>query len=112
MKKQVLFTDNQMEELAKYERFFRQAQDARFCSWPGRDGLDQMLAIWNAATGEGRRIMPGCGECLFHLVYDVSTLYYAQKTAQEAAKAAEAPAAPKKAKSPAKPKQSGKTAKK
>ena len=83
----------QLHSLEKYERFFNQAVGARYCSYPGQAGVDEMLGIWNEVTGEGRKIRPGCSTCIFHLVMDLGTIYLAQKA--EADKAAAAAAAKK-----------------
>lgn len=79
-------TQEQLSALEKYERFFDQAIGARYCSYPGQGGVDEMLSIWNELTGEGRHIRGGCSTCIFHLVMDLGTIYYAQKKAVEAPK--------------------------
>ena len=92
-------TQEQLSALEKYERFFDQAIGARYCSYPGQGGIDEMLSIWNALTGEGRTIRGGCSTCIFHLVVDLATIYYAQKKAVEASKDAEGKTTQPKAKS-------------
>lgn len=96
------FTPEQMAQLAAFERYFDQAINARFCSYPGRHNIDTMLALWNEATDSKRTLRMGCGDCLFHLVADLGTLYYAQRSLETASKAA-APAKPAKAAAPAEP---------
>lgn len=75
-----------LERLAPYERYFKQAIEARYCSYPGETGIDTMLSAWREATGEDRRIQRGCSRCLFNLVEDVAVLYfYSQRALNEAA---------------------------
>ena len=80
-------TQEQLSALEKYERFFDQAIGARYCSYPGQGGINEMLGIWNELTGENRIIRGGCSTCIFHLVMDLGVLYFAQKKAVEASKA-------------------------
>ena len=68
-----------LERLAPYERYFKQAIEARYCSYPGETGIDTMLSAWKEATGEDRRIQRGCSRCLFNLVEDVAILYFCSK---------------------------------
>lgn len=80
------FTPEQMAQLAAFERYFDQAINARFCSYPGRHNIDTMLALWNEATDSKRTLRMGCGDCLFNLVADLGTLYYAQRSLETASK--------------------------
>lgn len=105
-------TKEQLAVLVQYERLFRQAIDARYCSYPGTEGVNKMLEIWNDVTGEGRRMRPGCSTCIFHLVQDLGTLYFAQKPIIEAKKAPAQEKPQPKPKTTAKPKETGKAAKK
>ena len=74
-------TKEQLAVLVQYERLFHQAVDACYCSYPGQEALDKMLAIWNELTGEDRKLRAGCSTCIFHLVKDLGVLYFAQKPA-------------------------------
>lgn len=101
-------TPEQFAALSKYERFFKQAVEARYCSWPGEEGVNEMLRIWNEVTGEGRKRVHGCSTCTFLLVLDVANLYNAQKAAAEAAKASEQSNTPAEPKKPVQPKKTTK----
>lgn len=84
-----VLTKEHIATLAKYEKYFNQAVGARWCSHPGMAAIDEMLSIWNEVTKEGRRINHGCSTCLLHLVFDLGTLYFAQKGAQDEPKVPE-----------------------
>lgn len=83
-------TSEQLAALGQYERYFHQAVDARYCSYPGLAAIDHMLRVWNDLTGQSRKVSGGCPDCIFHLVSDLGTVYFAQKAAQDAALKAEA----------------------
>ena len=104
-------TKEQLSALEKFERFFNQAIGARYCSYPGSAGVEEMLSIWNEVTGEERRIRGGCSVCIFHLVSDLGTLYFAQKEAVEAESVAEGKTTKPNAKSGSTAKQGGKAKK-
>lgn len=101
----------QLAALAKYDRYFHQAVEARYCSYPGAAAIDEMLRIWNALTGQSRRVCRSCPDNMFRLVADLGTVYFAQKAAQEAAKAAEGVTDQPKRKKAAAAKETGKTRK-
>lgn len=86
-----VFTSAQMEELKKFERFFRQVRDIRQCSYPGDHGVQDLLRIWTDTNGERKGFRNGCYTCIIHLVRDIGTLYFAQLE-EDAKKAAEKPA--------------------
>lgn len=83
-------TSEQLAALAQYERYFHQAVDARYCSYPGLAAIDHMLRVWNDLTGQSRKVSGGCPDCIFHLVSDLGTVYFAQKAAHDAVLKAEA----------------------
>lgn len=80
----------QLAALAKYDRYFHQAVEARYCSYPGAAAIDEMLRIWNDLTGQSRRVCRSCPDNMFRLVADLGTVYFAQKPAHDAALKAEA----------------------
>ena len=84
-------TPAQLEALRPLERNFRQATDAAWCSYPGKDNIDMMLGIWKELTGQNYPYQPGCGNCLLNLVRDFGHLYFAQKPAEIPAEPAETP---------------------
>ena len=83
-------TSEQLAALEQYERYFHQAVDARYCSYPGLAAIDHMLRVWNDLTGQSRKVSGGCPDCIFHLVSDLGTVYFAQKAAHDAVLKAEA----------------------
>lgn len=91
MSKETKLTAAQVHELEPFERHFRQAVDAAWCSYPGQAGINKMLDIWQTIAGSQYPYKPGCPNCLLNLVRDLGTLYFAQKDgvlAEEAAKVA------------------------
>ena len=117
MSKEVKLTAAQVHELEPFERHFRQAIEAAWCSYPGQAGINKMLDIWLAIAGSQYPYKPGCPNCLLNLVRDLGTLYFAQKdsvlaeeTAAKVAETAQKPATEKKGrKTTAKGKKSVKT---
>lgn len=91
--KQPTLTAAQMQALAPCERFFTQAVEAAWCSYPGQDNLRLMLDTWKDVVGKeyiGFRF--GCPDCMLNLVRDLGVIYLANKKAQDnAAKAPEKP---------------------
>ena len=81
-------TAAQIKALEPYERNFKQATEAAWCSYPGQAGINLMLETWTALTGMPYAYRAGCPHCLLNLVRDLGTLYFAQKPAIEAAQAA------------------------
>ena len=68
-----------MLELRPYERNFKQATEAAWCSYPGQAGISKMCDIWESLTGSKYPYQPGCSNCLLNLVRDLGTIYFAQK---------------------------------
>lgn len=117
MMKENRLTADQVRLLAPYERNFRQATEAAWCSYPGQAGINQMLDVWTSLTGSQYPYRAGCPNCLLNLVRDIGTIYFAQKDevlAEETAvkadnKPAEAVTEKKPGKAPAKKKNARKT---
>lgn len=82
-------TADQVHALEGYERFFRQATEAAWCSYPGQAGINLMLDVWTSLTGSAYPYKPGCPNCLMNLVRDMGTIYFSQK---DSVLAAETPA--------------------
>lgn len=114
MSKEVKLTAAQVHELEPFERHFRQAIEAAWCSYPGQAGINKMLDIWLAIAGSPYPYKPGCPNCLLNLVRDLGTLYFAQKdsvlAAEMAGKADSAPVEGAKAPKPRKTTSKGKKA--
>jgi len=91
MTKETKLTAEQMKALAPYERHFRQAIEASWCSYPGQDGIRIMLDAWASITGRRYGYKPCCSNCLLNLVRDMGTIYFEQKRVleEEAKKAPE-----------------------
>jgi len=81
------FSDKDFEALAPFESYFRTAVDADWCPNPGRAALVTMHAALDAHDGRTTRQDYNCGQCLLRLVKRVGYLYFADKTAREAAPA-------------------------
>lgn len=79
MSKEVKLTAAQVHELEPFERHFRQAIEAAWCSYPGQAGINTMLDIWQAIAGSQYPYKPGCPNCLLNLVRDLGTIYFAQR---------------------------------
>lgn len=76
-------TGEQLAELAQYDRYFHQAVDARYCSYPGAAAIDSILRIWNDLTGQHRKVCRSCPENMFRLIADMGAVYFAQKEQAE-----------------------------
>lgn len=88
-------TAAQVAALAPYERYFKQAVEAAWCSYPGQAAIDNMKAIWEDLTGHAYPYKAGCPNCLLNLVRDMGTLYFAAVEDNTPAKAANFAAEPK-----------------
>lgn len=103
------FTDKTFDALAPFERYFKTACDANWCPNPGRAALDIMAAALTEKDGRRTVVNHSCGSCILNVVKRAGFLYFADKTAREAAAA---PEAPQPAKTPAKKSTAKKTTKK
>ena len=90
--KEKQLTAEQIKALQPYERYFKQATEAAWCSYPGQAAIDKMRDIWLDLTGTKYPYQPGCSNCLLNLVRDLGHIYLAQK---DAVLGAEQPAAKK-----------------
>ena len=90
--KEKQLTRAQVLELQPYERYFRQATEAAWCSYPGQAAINKMLDVWATLTGTPYAYKPGCPNCLMNLVRDMGTIYFAQKDSVAPAEVAEKPA--------------------
>lgn len=79
MSKETQLTAAQVHRLEGYERHFKQATEAAWCSYPGQAGINTMLEVWDELTGSRYPYQPGCPNCLMNLVRDLGTIYFAQK---------------------------------
>ena len=79
MSKDARLTAAQVHRLEGYERHFKQATEAAWCSYPGQAGINTMLEVWDELTGSRYPYQPGCPNCLMNLVRDLGTIYFAQK---------------------------------
>lgn len=108
-------TQEHIAALSEYERFFKTALEARWCSYPGQAALDKMRNIWAEVTGVTYPFRSGCSACILNLVRDIGRLYFAQKDSIAVAPPktpVEAQTDPKARKTTAKKKSAPKTAKK
>ncbi len=81
MSKNPKMTAIQLRKLEAYERFFDTTIRAGYCSYPGQEAIDRMLAVWQELTGHAYAFRAGCSTCIFNLVHDIGTLYRAQRPA-------------------------------
>lgn len=81
------FTSEQLEALAPYEERFREAATG-WCRRIVPSDVETILGVWNAATGQDRKVNLGCRRCILNLLSDTGTLYFAQTAALRAEKAA------------------------
>ena len=75
----MILNDEQLNILSNWEQNFETAVRAQWCLNPGTTALQTIVSIWNAATGEGRRLNPGCSTCVFNLLKDAGRLYFDEK---------------------------------
>lgn len=77
------FSDKTFEALTKYERYFRTAVDADWCSNPGRDALIEIHAAVDEHDKRQTSQDYSCGQCLLRLVKRCGYMYFADKTERE-----------------------------
>lgn len=85
------FTPEQMAVLEPMERFFSQAVQASWCSYPGQANINILLEYWQQLTGQPYPYKPGCPNCLLNLVRDAGAVYFATKASSTPAEGAKAP---------------------
>ena len=85
-----ILTPEQYERMKPYERFFTQAVNAAYTSYPGQASIDAVLDTWKEVTGHAYPYKRGCGHCRTNLYRDMGTLYFAAKAAAEDAEAEKA----------------------
>jgi len=91
MSKNMTLSAAQMEALQPYERHFRQATGAQYCSALFEKDVKVLLAAWRELTGKDRvGYRAGCSHCTLSLVTDLGSIYLAQKASAEAQAQAEA----------------------
>lgn len=88
-------TAAQVEALAPLERYFKQATEAAWCSYPGQAAIQLLRDTWEDLTGHAYPYKAGCPNCLLNLVRDMGTLYFAAVEDNTPAKVSETPAEPK-----------------
>lgn len=86
------FSEQTFNRLAEYERYFRTACDADWCSNPGRSALATMC---DALDEHDKGIIRtprdfNCGACQLRIVKRTGYLYFVDKAEREAAAAREA----------------------
>lgn len=83
----------QLNRLRPYVSYFRIAIRSGYCSYPGPKAVDTMREIWLELTGSNYPMNPSCSTCIFNLIRDMGTLYFAkwpkEKEEKPAEKAAE-----------------------
>ena len=89
MSKKAIYSASQMEALKPFERRFRQAVEAHWCSPVSEREVDVLLGVWKDLTGAERvGFRRGCGTCILHLVSDMGVVYFATLKDAEAKEAA------------------------
>ena len=88
-------TAAQVEALAPLVRYFKQATEAAWCSYPGQAAIQLLRDTWEDLTGHAYPYKAGCPNCLLNLVRDMGTLYFAAVEDNTPAKVSETPAEPK-----------------
>ena len=81
----MIYTKEQFDTLAPYEDNFRTAIEARWARNPGLLALRSIHAVYQAATGDRRRLNAGCSVCLCHLLQAAGKAYFADKAERERA---------------------------
>lgn len=76
-------TEEQMERLSPYEKYFRTAINSRYASYPGISALETINAIYNDVTGIKRSLKPSCGTCILNLLTDAGKIYFADVAERE-----------------------------
>ena len=71
------YTKEQRERLAPYADNFRTAVQARWSRPLPASGIETIVSVYNAATGQRRHLTSGCGTCALKLLIDAGRLYFA-----------------------------------
>jgi len=71
------YTADEMARLAPYAEHFRTAIAARWSRYPGREALQTIHDIHDAATGVETRLHADCGACVLKLLRAAGALYFA-----------------------------------
>lgn len=80
-------TNEQFNALQPYEGNFITATRSQWSRHPGSVGLKTIVDVWNAVTGENRRVNGSCQSCILNLLVDCGILYLADKEEREKAQA-------------------------
>jgi hypothetical protein len=75
-------SDEQLATLQTWQANYDTVLRAKWAMNPGTAALETMVGIWNAVTGQSRRLNPGCSNCIYNLLKDVGQLYYAEVQAR------------------------------
>ena len=69
----------QLNRLKPYVEYFRIAIRSGYCSYPGPKAVNTMRDIWVELTGNTYPMNPSCSTCIFNLIRDMGTMYFAKR---------------------------------
>lgn len=86
-----LLTAEQFESVRHLEKHFLTAMRSQWCSYPGRESLENAKALLDSVTGHQHPLSLGCGICMVNLMAELGRIYFATKDSMAAAVVSEAP---------------------
>lgn len=82
----MMFTKEQIKELAPYEEYFESATIANYVRNIPNEKITKIKEIWETASGEKVREKLTCGACLLNFIKRVGDNYYKDKNQKKNAK--------------------------
>jgi hypothetical protein len=73
------FTNEQMERLAKYDKFFETAIRSRYARYPGAAGVATIHEIYSSVAKNIPKLNASCSTCIFRLLTDCGAIYFKDK---------------------------------
>lgn len=72
-------SEKQLNNLEPLERYFGTAIRSGYCSYPGEANIELMRSTWAELTNQVYPFRAGCATCIFNLIRDLGTLYFAAR---------------------------------
>ena len=69
------FTEEQLEQLKKYEKHFKTAIRSKYAISPGMNGVNKIHQIYSSVVKDAPRLNASCSTCVFRLLVDCGKIY-------------------------------------
>lgn len=76
-------TQEQIKELEPFEHHFTTAIRSRYARYPGQMALQKIHAIYSSVVPTAPKLNTSCSQCVFRLILDTATIYFADKEEME-----------------------------